>query len=77
MDSRIKVTYPPDELIDSYETLELTGETLNTGIYTAPDNDFFVASVVIDKQYLREGEKLPRFLIVSTAGEYLPEETEK
>jgi len=61
-------TYPSDERIESYETLDLVSQTDKAAIYRAPDFDFTVIEVVIDKEnWARGGLPVPSRIVVSVA----------
>jgi hypothetical protein len=65
----MSTTFPAGEKILSYETLELSLRHKDLLVYTAPDADFTVANVTIDRKNFKH--KVPKRLIVAISYEGL------
>lgn len=62
----MSTTFPPDEKILSYETLDLAVKTEDALIYNAPDGDFAAATVILNRRNFEAGgHEIPERLIVA------------
>ncbi|OCP21970.1 MULTISPECIES: hypothetical protein [unclassified Ensifer] len=64
----MSTTYPTDERILSYETLDLAVKTEAALIYNAPDGDFCAKTVILDRRnFEAAGQPIPETIIVSVS----------
>lgn len=68
----MSTTFPADEKILSYETLDLVLKTTENLTYRAPDSDFCAKIVILDRQLFEAaGHDIPERLIVALSYENL------
>lgn len=68
----MSTTFPANEKILPYETLDLTVKTEDVLIYNAPNSDFTAATVILNRRNFEAGgHEIPKRLIVALSYENL------